>query len=515
MSPAEASPAGTAKNSELPHQGGTSPHADPHYRQRWLILVTVCLAQLMILIDATVINVALPSAQQALHFSNANREWVITAYVLAFGSLLPLGGRLADLLGQKAMFLGGATGFGAMSAVAGAAPNFPTLLIARTFQGIFAAMLAPAALSVIPTTFTDPKESNRAFAVYGAIAGSGGAIGLVLGGVLTTYESWRWTMYVNVIFAVIAAGGALALMTNSRNPRKPRLDFLGTALVSGGLFLVVFGAAKAETNGWTADITLASLAAGGLLLIAFLVSQRYIKDPLMPLSVLADRNRGAGYLALALATIGVFSSILFLNYYFQRGLGWSPVRTGVAYLPAPVALIITAAITQEKLIKIFTTRLIVIAGLLIAGVGLAVFTLAGVQGDYWGVEFPGLVLQGVGVGSALVVSIAMGASGTAPEDAGAASAMNSVSQQIGSAVGIAVLSTFAATATAAYFAQHPTIPQAAAAANVHGYQTAFWWGAGIIWAAAVICGLLIRPKTRMNAASPEQIDEAVEGGLVP
>jgi predicted MFS family arabinose efflux permease len=341
------------------------------------------------------------------------------------------------------------------------------------------------------------------------------ALGLVLGGVLTSYESWRWTMYVNDIFAAVAVLGALTLMTNSRNPLKPRLDFLGTALVSGGLFLVVFGSAKAETDGWTADITLSSLAAGGLLLIAFLVSQRYVKGPLMPLSVLADRSRGAGYLALALANIGVFSSILFLTYYFQRGIGYSPVRTGVAFLPSPVALVITATITQEKLVKIFTARSIVTGGLLIGGAGLAILTLTKVQGSYWAVQFPGLVLLGVGVGSALVVSIAMGASGTAPQDAGSASAMNSVSQQVGSAAGIAVLSTFAATATVHFLTAHPAARDAAAAANVHGYQTAFWWGAAIFWAAAVICGLLIRPKTRLNAPTPEQIDEAVEGGLVP
>jgi MFS family permease len=267
---------------------------------------------------------------------------------------------------------------------------------------------------VIPVTFTDPKEANRAFAVFGAIAGSGGAVGLVLGGVLTSYESWRLTMYVNDVFAAVAILGALAFMTNKPQPPQAAPGPARHRPGVRGLFLVVFGAAKAQTDGWAADIILALLAAGGLLLIAFPLSQRYIKNPLVPLSVPADRNPGAGYLALALANIGVFSSILFLTYYVQQGVGYSPVRTGVAFLASPVALVITATITQEKLLKIFTVRSMVTTGLLIGGAGLAVLTRTGVQGNYWGVQFPGLVLLGIGVGSALVVSIAMGASGTAP-----------------------------------------------------------------------------------------------------
>jgi EmrB/QacA subfamily drug resistance transporter len=501
-------------STELAHRPITARPAaaiDPHYERRWLILVVVCLAQLMILVDATVVNVALPSAQRALHFSNANREWVITAYVLAFGSLLPLGGRLADLFGRKRMFLIGLVGFGAMSALAGASPNFSVLLIARTLQGVFAALLAPSALSVIPVTFTDTAERNRAFAVFGAIAGSSGALGLLLGGVLTSYASWRWTMYVNDVFAVVAIVGALTLMHNVVHRVRPKLDILGTALASGGLFFLVFGGAKAEIDGWTASITLASLATAGFLLIAFTIWQRFAEHPLIPLSVVTDRNRAASYLALAFASTSSFAAFLFLTYYFQRTLGYSPVRTGIAFLPAPLSIVLVASITQERLLKYFTMRSIMAVGLAVSGVGAALMTRIGVTGDYWATAFPGLLLLGAGIGSALVVAISMGSSGTAPDDAGTASAMNNVSQQVGAAVGIAILSTFAATATAHFLAGKPAVQTALNAATVHGYQVAMWWAAGILWATAVLCGALVRANTRMDASSAtlEELDEAV------
>ena len=253
-----------------PHLVNAQP--DPHHERRWLILVTVCLAQLMLLVDSTVVNVALPSAQQALDFSTANREWVVTAYVLAFGSLLPLGGRMSDLWGRKLMFVIGALGFAAASAVGGAAQSFTMLVVARAVQGLFGALLAPAAIAMIAATFTDPNERAKAFGVFGAIAGGAGALGLLLGGVLTSYVSWRWCMYVNIAFAALALVGAVTLMTNNTNPDKPRLDLLGTALATTGLFGIVFGAAKAQTNGWGAAISMIPLIAGGVLLLAYLAS---------------------------------------------------------------------------------------------------------------------------------------------------------------------------------------------------------------------------------------------------
>jgi EmrB/QacA subfamily drug resistance transporter len=495
----------TADPPSKPHL--VNPQSDPHHEKRWLILVTVCLAQLMLLIDATVVNVALPSAQQALHFSTANREWVITAYVLAFGSLLPLGGRMSDLWGRKLMFVVGALGFAAASAAGGAAQSLTMLIVARAAQGLFGALLAPAAIATIAVTFTDPTERAKAFGVFGAIGAAAGALGLLLGGVLTSYVSWRWCMFVNVAFAALALLGAMTLMTNNTNPDKPRLDLLGTALATTGLFGIVFGAAKAQTNGWSAAISLIPLIAGGVLLLAFLASQRRAAYPLMPLSVVGDRNRGSGLLVLFLATIAIFSMFLFLTYYFQGVLHYSPVKTGIAFLPLPVAIVISASIVQGGLVSRLPSRAFIGFGLLLSTAGMFLLTRIGVDTHYYAWTLGGLALVGLGAGSATIVGLDMSSVGVAPEDIGVAGSLANVVQQIGPAIGIAVLSTVAATATAHYATGHTGIHNLAAHATVHGYTTAFWYGTAIFAAAAVICTTLVRPGTRTGATSnPMEIE---------
>ncbi|HXK14418.1 MAG TPA: MFS transporter [Gaiellaceae bacterium] len=481
--------------------------SDPHYEKRWLILATVCLAQLMLLIDATVVNVALPSAQRALDFSTANREWVVTAYVLVFGSLLPLGGRMSDLWGRKRMFVIGASGFAAASAVAGAAQSFTELIVARGAQGLFGALVAPAAIAMIVVTFTDPAERGKAFGVFGAIGAGAGALGLLLGGVLTSYVSWRWCMFVNVAFGALALVGAMTLMTNNTNPDKPRLDVLGTALATAGLFGIVFGAAKAETDGWGAGISLIPLIAGGLLLLAFLASQRRGKYPLMPLHVVRDRNRGSGLLVLFLATIAIFSMFLFLTYYFQGVLHYSAVKTGIAFLPLPLALVISASAVQGGLVTRFPSRAFMGAGLLLCTAGMFLLTRIGVDTHYYAWALGGLTLLGLGAGSATIVGLDLSSVGVAPEDVGVAGSLANVVQQIGPAIGIAVLSTVAATATTHYATGHTNIDNLAAHAAVHGYTTAFWYGTAIFAAAAVICTTLVRPGTRTGATTePMQIE---------
>jgi EmrB/QacA subfamily drug resistance transporter len=485
------------------------PQADPHYEKRWLILLVVCIAQLMLLIDATVVNVALPSAQRALHFSTANREWVVTAYVLAFGSLLPLGGRMSDLWGRKLMFVIGALGFAAASAAAGAAQSFTMLIAARAVQGLFGALVAPAALAMIAVTFTDPAERAKAFGVFGAIGAGAGALGLLLGGALTSYVSWRWCMYVNVAFGALALLGAVTLMTNNTNPDKPRLDLLGTALATTGLFGIVFGAAKAETNGWGAAISLIPLIAGGVLLLAFLASQRRAAYPLMPLHVVGDRNRGSGLLVLFLATIAIFSMFLFLTYYFQGVLHYSPVKTGIAFLPLPVAIVISASAVQGGLVTRFPSRAFMGFGLLLCTAGMFLLTRIGVDTHYYAWTLGGLALVGLGAGSATIVGLDMSSVGVAPEDIGVAGSLANVVQQIGPAIGIAVLSTVAATATTHYVTGNTGIHHLAAQATVHGYTTAFWYGTAIFAAAAVICTTLMRPGTRTGAASDPMEIEAL------
>jgi EmrB/QacA subfamily drug resistance transporter len=482
--------------------------ADPHYEKRWLILVTVCLAQLMLLIDSTVVNVALPSAQRALHFSTANREWVVTAYVLAFGSLLPLGGRVSDLWGRKLMFVVGALGFVAASAVAGAAQSFPMLIVARAAQGLFGALLAPAAIATIAVTFTDPAERAKAFGAFGAIGAAAGALGLLLGGVLTSYVSWRWCMFVNIAFGAVALLGAMTLMTNNTNPDKPRLDLLGTVLATTGLFGIVFGAAKAETNGWGAAISLIPLIAGGVLLLAFLASQRRAAYPLMPLHVVGDRNRGSGLLVLFLATIAIFAMFLFLTYYFQGVLHYSPVKTGLAFLPLPVGIVISASVIQGLVSKL-PSRAFFGIGLLLSATGMFLLTRIGLDTHYYAWTLGGLALVGLGIGPPTLVGLDLSSSGVAPKDVGVAGSLANVAQQIGPAIGIAVLSTVAATATTHYATGHTGIQNLAAHATVHGFTVTFWYGTAIFVAAAVICTTLVRPGTRTGASSEPMEIEAL------
>ena len=488
--------------------GTTAP--DLQYARRWWILIVVLLSQMMILIDATIINVALPSAQRALDLSDASRQWVITAYVLAFGSLLPLGGRLADIVGRKRIFVVGLLCFGVASALAGAAPNAEVLLICRALQGVFAAALAPAAVSTIAVMFTDPTERNRAFAIFGAMAGSAGAIGLLLGGILTDYLDWRWTMYVNVAFAIPALAGALWLMVGTVDGIRPRLDIVGTILASGGLFLVVFGLSRAEVAGWRAGITVGSLVAGVLLLVLFLVAQRVVADPLVPLRVLANRNRAAAYLTLFLGTASLFAVFLFLTYYFQELLGYSPVRTGLAFLPLPLSIGLVATVTQGMLLKRLDARQIIAGGLALAAVGAGLLTQADLQSSYASWILPGLILIGAGIGLSLVPAIAMGSVTEDPRDAGFAGGMNNVTQQIGAAVGVALISSVVASATSGYLVANGSGPDVTSEAALHGFGVGYWWAAGIFAVGAVCCGALITARTRLDAeATLEELEEAI------
>src|SRR5580698_3047087 len=300
-------------------------------RRRWLILGVIGIAQLMVVLDLTIMNIALPSAQRALGFSTADRQWVVTAYTLAFGSLLLLGGRLADLIGRKITFLTGLIGFAVVSAIGGASVNFAMLVTARACQGVFGALLAPAALSLLTTTFTDPRERGKAFGVYGAIAGGGGAVGLLLGGLLTEYLDWRWCLYVNLVFAAVAAVGAALLLRHQRRSGPVRLDMPGVLIVSASMFCLVYGFANAATRNWHAPSTWGFLAAGAVLLVAFAAWQARSPSPLLPLQVIADRNRGAANLAILIVGASMFGLFLFLTYYLQTIRGYSPVITGLAF----------------------------------------------------------------------------------------------------------------------------------------------------------------------------------------
>jgi EmrB/QacA subfamily drug resistance transporter len=468
--------------------------ADTADARRWLILAVVCLGQLMVVLDATVVNIALPTAQHDLGFSNADRQWVVTAYSLAFGGLLLLGGRLSDLIGRKRMLIIGMVGFAAASALGGAATGFAMLVVGRAIQGAFGAMLAPAALSTLTVTFTNPAERGKAFGVFGAIAGAGGAIGLLLGGVLTEYLSWRWCLYVNVVFAVIAVTAAVRLLRNDPRDTGVRLDLPGTVLVVAGLIGLVYGLSEAATEGWGAPLTIALLVAGVVLLVAFTAVERRVAHPLLPLRVVLDRFRGGSYLAIGLSAIGMFAIFLFLTYYLEEILRYSPVVTGVAFLPMIAALIISSTSSSALLMPRVGPRILIPLGLIIATGGLVILaTQLGTATSYPAVIMPGLIVIGGGLG--LVFSSAMNAAtfGTAAADAGVASAMVNTCQQVGGSIGTALLNTIAASALSSYLLTHGHSPAAEASAAVHSYVVAFWVAAAIFAAAAVVCGLVLPP----------------------
>ncbi|KUN79429.1 Puromycin resistance protein pur8 [Streptomyces bungoensis] len=461
--------------------------------KRWWILAVVAVAQLMVVLDATIVNIALPSAQADLGFSDGNRQWVVTAYALAFASLLLLGGRIADLFGRKPAFLTGVVGFAAASALGGAANGFTMLVTARALQGAFGALLAPAALSLLNTTFTDARERARAFSVYGAIAGAGGAVGLLLGGVLTDALDWRWTLYVNVAIAVVAFAGGWTLLGSHRDAAGAKLDVPGTVLVASGLFSLVYGFSNAETHDWGSPLTWGFLIAGGLLLAAFAWWQTRAAHPLLSLRILLDRDRGAAFLAVLISGAGMFGVFLFLTYYLQLNLGFSPTRTGVAFLPMVGALMVAAQVGTTVLLPRIGPKAVIPLGFAVATAGMAWLTGIGVGSHYTGDVLPQLVVTGLGLGLVMPPAMQLATSGVAAEDAGVASATVNAMQQVGGSIGTALLNTLAASAATAYLAgRDATSGLVRAQATIESYTTAFWWSAGFFAAGAVLAFLLHR-----------------------
>ncbi|MDX6330007.1 MAG: hypothetical protein QOI83_2390, partial [Streptomycetaceae bacterium] len=470
----------------------------------WWILAVVALAQLMVVLDATIVNIALPSAQKALGFSNGDRQWIVTAYALAFGSLLLLGGRIADLFGRKIVFLIGIVGFAGASALAGAAGSFEVLVAGRALQGLFGALLAPAALSLLTTTFTDAKERARGFAIYGAVAGSGAAVGLLLGGLLTEYFNWRWTLYVNLVIAVPAfIGGLLLLDRQKKAADRPRIDIPGTILVTTGLFSVVYGFSNANTYNWGSPMAWGFLAASAVLLVAFTWWQTKAAHPLLPLRVLLDRNRGASYLAMLVASVGMFGVFLFLTYYLQLTLSFSPVKTGLAFLPMVLALMVSAQLSTTMLVPRFGPRPVVPAGFGLAAAGLVWLTALGLDSTYAANVLPPLIVIGIGLGAVMPAAMSLATAGVAADDAGVASAAVNAMQQIGGSIGTALINTLAASAATSYLVgKDPTNKLVQAEALIHSYSTAYWWSAGFFAAGLVVAALLYR------SGVPQQDPEA-------
>ncbi len=477
-----------------------SPKTAPN---RWAVLALLGVAQLMVVLDATIVNIALPSAQRTLHFSTDSRQWVITAYALAFGSLLLVGGKLGDLFGRKWTFIGGLAGFSVASAIGGLAQSFIMLVAARALQGVFGALLAPSALGLLTVTFQGSPDRPKAFGIFSAIAGGGASFGLLLGGALTQAISWRWCLYVNLAIAIPTGFMALRLLSNQVPPHRPRIDVPGVAVASVGLFALVFGFSNAETHSWSAPLTIVSLAVSAVLLTSFVFLERRVPSPLLPLQVIWDRARGGAFATIALAGSAVFAVFLFLTYYLQQNLGFTPLATGIAFLPMTAMIVLTATTVQTRVLQRTGARPIVIVGMTLGIIAMILFTRLTPHGAYVSEVLPALLLTGIAMGCIFAPAFSTATLGVERADAGIASAMVNTSQQVGGSVGTALLSTIFASAAAGYATTHAKTAGLASAASIHGYTTAFVWAAAL-FGIGLLVALFVLPSDGAARAATAQ-----------
>jgi EmrB/QacA subfamily drug resistance transporter len=472
-----------------------APAPDP---TRWRALGVIAIAQLMVVLDASIVNLALPSAKASLGITDANQQWVITAYTLTFGGLLLLGGRVADYVGRKRAFMIGLIGFAAASALGGLAPNQGFLFASRGLQGAFAALLAPAALSLLTVTFHDPKERAKAFGVYGAISGGGAAIGLLLGGVLTEYLSWRWCLLVNAPIAIAAFLMAIPWVHESKAEGDTRYDIAGAVTATLGLVTLVYGFTKAAPKGlqdtahWADSGTLVWFAAAAILLTSFFVIENRVANPLLPMRVLLDRNRGASYLVSLITGIGLFAMFLFLGLYLQVILHYSPVKAGFAFLPFSIGIILGAGLAANLLPRVGPKPLIV-PGLIAGSVGLLMLTRLTPDSEYLSHVLVPMLIISVGMAFVFIPVSSTALHAIGHHDAGVASAMINTSQQVGGALGTALLNTVAVTTSAAYLTAHTALGRdGVPVALTQGYTRAFAVGAGFLFTAAIVAFFMLK-----------------------
>jgi EmrB/QacA subfamily drug resistance transporter len=483
--------------------------------RRWLALGVIAVAQLMVVLDASIVNIALPSAQQSLHISDANRQWVITAYALAFGGLLLLGGRIADFIGRKRAFVIGLVGFGVASAIGGIAQNQGELFGARGLQGAFAALMAPAALSLISVTFTEPRERAKAFGVYGGISGGGAALGLILGGVLTEYASWRWTLLVNTPIAIATAIAGFLVVRESRADGELHYDIPGVITSSLGLVALVYGFTKANESGWAAASTVTLLIAAVVLLVSFIVIERNTANPLLPPRVFTERNRAGAFLVSLLIGLALFGMFLFLVYYMQGTLHYSALKSGLAFLPFSVGIVVGAGVASGLLPRI-GPRPLMVTGTVGAALGMLLFTQIKVDSSFVSRVLPAEIVMSVGMGLAFVALSSTALIGVDDRDAGVASALVNTTQQVGGSLGTALLNTIAATASVHYIAKHGV--GSTAVGTVHGYTVAFTWGLGALVLAAILALVLVtkqRPvASELTSVGETEFEHAEELGAI-
>jgi EmrB/QacA subfamily drug resistance transporter len=466
---------------------------------RWAVLALLGVAQLMVVLDATIVTIAIPSAQKALNFSTESRQWIVTAYALAFGSLLLLGGKLGDLFGRKWTLIGGLAGFATASAIGGLAQSFAVLVAARTLQGAFGALLAPSALGLLTVTFEGSPDRPTAFGIFGAIAGGGASLGLILGGALTQVLSWRWCLYVNLVIAVPTTLVAFRLLVNHRAPQRDPIDVPGVLTSALGLFALVYGFSNAETHSWHATATVVALIACPVVLIAFVLIERRAKHPLLPLHIVWDRARGGAYTTIALAGAATFAVFLFLTYFLQEQLRLSPLTTGLAFLPLTGVLVVTSTTVQTRVIQHTGVKPLVLGGTTLGAIGMLLFTRLTPGSSYAPDVLPALLVLGIGMGCIFAPAFSTATLGVEGSEAGVASAMVNTSQQVGGSVGTSLLSTIFATAVSSYAATHLHTADLVNAAAVHGDTTAFSWAVGIFVLAFLVAMAILpgRAKPRV------------------
>src|SRR6266700_582259 len=477
-------------------------------RRRWIALAVIVAAQFMVVLDVAIVNVALPSIKTDLHFTQENLQWVVTAYAILFGGALLLGGRMADLLGRRRLFMAGLALFTVSSLLDGLAWSEGSLIGFRALQGLGAALLSPAALSILTTTFQEGRERNIALGVWGAASGSGGAAGVLLGGVLTSWLSWSWIFYINVPVGALVIGITPWLLRESRADLGHRhFDFAGAASITGGLMLLVYAMTRATQHGWATTETIGLLAASAGLIAAFFLIELRSKAPLLPLRIFRLRTLSGSNLSGLLMGGAIFSQFFLLTLYMQQVLHYSALKTGVAYIGLTVTTIALSAVAQGLVTK-FGVRSILPVGLALSTVALVLFAQLPVDGHYFWDLFPGFIISGLGL-AFVFIPMSIGAlTGVRPADAGIASGWINTSQQIGGAVGGAAATTIATTYTANYVSVHPGASAFGGSALTHGFQIAFYVLAGVAALGAVLAAVLVEAEPK--APELEVAGEAVQ-----
>lgn len=477
-------------------------------KHKGLALAVLAAAQFMVILDATIVNVALPAIQKALGFTtDAELQWVVTAYALVFGGFLLLGGRLADLYGRRKLFIAGVILFSIASLLGGFAQNPGQLIAFRGLQGLGGALLAPAALSLVLTIFKEGAERNKALGIWSMVAAGGGAVGLIVGGLLTQYVDWRWIFFINVPIGVLVLLATMRYVPASTPTKRQSMDLAGALTITGGLMALVYALAIAAENGWTSSTTLAWFTVAAILLLVFVVNELRVKQPLITLGIFRRRNVTGGSLIMLLMPASMFGLFFYLSIYLQQILGYSPTHTGIANLPFTVAIMVVAGVLSKKIATI-NAKAVLIAGPLLCAAGLLFFARLPVAAHYWIDILPGIILMASGMAAVFVTATTITTSGISHQESGLVSGLLNTGQQIGGAIGLAVLTVISTAATRSELAASAGNPAAIPAAIVHGFHQGFIVASFFAVAASIVALVVLKPHkpTKTDLARENEVE---------